>query len=98
MAMTQKESWEYVDPDSGHWEGYELTEHLALYRLKFKSLTFFRLDVWMELPKFDSMVMKMKREMKMDIMHYFFGVNDDTIGEPCGISVVAKLVYEEDRK
>lgn len=51
MSMTQKQAREYIANDSGNWKLVETTEaphttgHVRVYVLKFKNITFVRLDV-----------------------------------------------------
>ena len=98
MPMTQKEAREFVDPlTTNNWRIIERTRHLAFYELTFKRLTFYRLDVWKNVPKFDNQLMKFQRCMQMETMHYFKGEGEGIVGESCGISYIARAVYEADR-
>lgn len=42
--MTKKEARDYV-ASTENWEPIEETEHLRLYRMRFKNLTYWRVDV-----------------------------------------------------
>lgn len=99
MPMTQKDARIYVDPESESWEMIEQTEHLMVYRLRFKSLTFYRIDVIREMPVIvpGQYGMTYRNQPERGVM-YYIGEANGHLGEPCGITTITRAVYAEDHR
>ena len=95
MPMTQKEARFYVEPDSGNWIQIEKTDHLEVYRLTFKSLTFYRIDIWRMMLDDDQLPrIRYTRQADRGVI-YYIGEHDNQFGSPCSMTFIHKAIYNE---